>query len=929
MEIDGFKHFYEFYEKLNVISEIINKTTTTIPSDPTPLFNKIFGDSRSERDMKKNETDERPTFKAILDKQHESGDLIKTFMYDKLTGKTGKTEKTETNFIAKNLRIGSTAEITLIAINKKAEVQGPKTPPWFDSDMFSIFNLDEFDDNDRPEEATEKKNIKELHSVIHNDYTLSIKTLFRYQDINGVDTGLTTYVWKSKYNMLGLLTQPFLLLTFDMYFYNVKGAPLFRKNFDVIDEEPDGGAATSKVSVESLLAINIFKQNQLPTFLMLLIYYAGYSFNIEVAYITSKFRNKFNQSSNKTSFPIKLYVPISHPMETKYNNLLKSAIKPDSVDLNVETLQVYHVGYQIASLWDYVNGKLTILINNMLNSNSKDDKARLTDLFKKKYTSNNLFLFECINELKKYKEYILNPANITTIEFPMSTLKTLEILILKLSYILSVLEPTFIPIETMSFDVVMNGKTLKYVINSELQATNISIDDNISNDKLMAAILSTRAGVMDSTPTKETANLLLSETESIEIIKSSIQKEADISRSNKIEKNIAYTKIHDASNKSRESLKQLRLDYTKAGYSADDLNLAETYMNRVVKLKELELAEYKAHTEKLYADEIYTAATALLDAFSKNSYPTQIRFDAFRKLKPNDDDALKDIITELNVQKALYAEAAGQSPEELARLAKNRRRVEELQKRKPTPKLSGQPGESGETLGPEHTSTESEATDNTFTAKITINEKYNTRNTNYGGINIASIPEVIQRDFKVGKIREAKRTVTSRGLSSSQTKNPNWLFTDEDNGNITTNSKLIKINDITTNDDITTSTNTIWDGKNPYAKMDDTAKFTAETKAYIKKNYSDQQTLLLNSTYFEVANQQRLLFKVLNELTNGHTYLFTFEKLEPETRRQSYELAGGGKNTTKKVNRRQRQGQIQGKTHSKTKKVFENEVINT
>ena len=44
MDIDGFTHFYEFYQKLNVISEIINKTTTTIPSDPTPLFNKIFGE---------------------------------------------------------------------------------------------------------------------------------------------------------------------------------------------------------------------------------------------------------------------------------------------------------------------------------------------------------------------------------------------------------------------------------------------------------------------------------------------------------------------------------------------------------------------------------------------------------------------------------------------------------------------------------------------------------------------------------------------------------------------------------------------------------------------------------------------------------------------------------------------------------------------
>jgi len=916
MDIAGFTHFYEFYQKLNVISEIINKTTTTIPSDPTPLFNKIFGDSRSDRDRKKAETDERPTLKAILDKQHESGDLIKTFMYDKPTGKTGKTE---TNFIAKNLRIGSTTEIILIAINKKAEVQGNTTPTWFDSNMFSIFNLDEFDDNDRPAEATEKKNIKELHSVTHTDYALSIKTLFQYHYINHSDTRLTTYVWESKYNMLGLLTQPFLLLTFDMYYYNVKGAPLFRKNFDVIEEASEGEAATNNISVESLLAINIFKQNQLPTFLMLLIYYAGYSFNINVDDITSKFRNKFNQSSNKTSFPIKLYVPISHPMETKYNNLLKSAIKPDSVDLNVETLQVYHVGYQIASLWDYVNGKLTILINNMLNSNSKDDKARLTDLFKKKYTSNNLFLFECINELKKYKEYILNPANITTIEFPMSTLKTLEILILKLSYILSVLEPTFIPIETMSFDVVMNGKTLKYVINSELQATNISIDDNISNDKLMAAILSTRAGVMGLTTTgKETANLLLSDTESKEIIKSSIQKEADISRSNKIEKNIAYTKIHDEFEKSETSLAQLTDYYTKAKYSPEDLKLTEPYMNRVVQHIELKLADKKAELEQNYANDIYSAALALLSAFNTSSFPTQPQFAAFRTPKPdiNNDSEVMGIIAELRAKKKQLATAAGQSPEQLAKMARSRRRVAEIPEARNT---TGEPSGSG---GLEATSLDSDDAGKTFTAEITINDKY--KSSGYGGINIDALDNVIQPTFKVGKIREVKKTVTAR-FSSNQIKNSNWLFENE-TANITINSKLIKISDKTPSDQLNgTRLGPDWDSDKPYEGIDPD-KFKKTTEDYINKNYSHIKLALLESVTLEIAMKQYRLYKVLNQLQLDHKYLFTFEKLEPEKRRRSDGFDGGSKNTTKKVNRRQRQGQIQGKTHSKTKKVFENEV---
>jgi hypothetical protein len=911
MDIDGSKHFYEFYEKLNVISEIINKTTTTIPSDPTPLFNKIFGDSRSERDMKINETDERPTLRAILNKQHESGDLIKTFMYDKPTGKTGKTE---TNFIAKNLRIGSTTDIILIAINKKAEVQGPKTPAWFDSDMFSIFNLDEFEYDDT------KKNIKELHSVTHKDYTLFIRTLFKYHYINHSDTRLDNYVWESKYNMLGLLTQPFLLLTFDMYFYNVNGAPLFRKNFDVIEEASEGEAATNKISVESLLAINIFKQNQLPTFLMLLIYYAGYSFNIELHDITSKFRNKFNQSSNKTSFPIKLYVPISHPMETKYNNLLKSAIKPDSVDLNVETLQVYHVGYQIASLWDYVNGKLTILINNMLNSNSKDDKARLTDLFKKKYTSNNLFLFECINELKKYKEYILNPANITTIEFPMSTLKTLEILILKLSYILSVLEPTFIPIETMSFDVVMNGKTLKYVINSELQATNISIDDNISNDKLMAAILSTRAGVMGSTTTgKETANLLLSETESREIIKSSIQKEADISRSNKIEKTIAYTKIHDEFVKSNASLAQLTDHYTKAGFSDEDLKLTETYMNSVVQNSELKLADKKAELEQNYANDIYSAASALLSAFNTSSFPTQPQFAAFRTPKPDINNAseVTGIIAELRAKKEQLATAAGQSPEQLATMARSRRRIEEIQKSTKTrSKVKRTLGESGESGESDESGDTLVASEDTESVKVTI-MPYHTKDERRCGLTFGQYNTVIKSDYKLGKIVNTDKNNIPVELfkrKKQYTLEQWWPFTKNIAGNtisIDSGDILSKIEAI----DSTTGTLTpYWD------KYDNRSALSiiGDKKATFDKD-GDKKTAIaaIGKQHEEMIYKHQNLFDKLDNLLTNSAYIFTFQK--PKLQKSSTVdrgLTGGGKNTTKKVNRKQ----VQSKTKNKKQK---------
>lgn len=933
MDTDGFKHFYEFYEKLNVISEISNKTTTnnSIPSDPTQLtqfFNKIFGDSKSEKDKKKSEIIERPTLQAILDKQHESGDLIKTFMYDK---PTGKTVKPETNSIAKNLRVGSTAEIILIAINKKAEIQGNTTPTWFESGLFSIFNLDEFDDNDGSDEATEKKNIKELHSANHKDYTVSIKSLFQFHDINGVDTGLSNYVWNSKYNMLGLLTQPFLLLTFDMYFYNVKGAPLFKKNFDVIDEAPDVASTPNKVSVESLLAIDIFKRNQLPTFLMLLIYYAGYNFDITTNDITSKFRNKFNQSSNKTSFPIKLYVPISHTMETKYNNLLKSAIKPNTVDLKVETLEVYHVGYQIASLWDYVNGKLTILINNMLNT--KDDKARFTDLFKKKYTSNSLFLFECINELKKYKEYILNSSNILVIEFPMSTLKTLEILILKLSYILSVLEPTFIPIETMSFDVVMNGKTLKYVINSELQATNISIDDNISNDKLMAAILSTRAGIMDTTASgKITAELLLSDTESKEIIKSSIQKEADIYRSNTVEKNIAFKKIDEEFKKSEQSLKQLEEEYRgpPANYTEAELKLTELYMYRVVQNSERKLAHEKANQEKLYADEIYSAATTLLDAFNNDGYPDKVKFDAFRKPKPiTKDPKLEQIIGELNENKQLLASAAGQSPEQLAKLAKSRKRRGELPKRKTSSAISG---EAGETLDPDGTSTESEATE---LVKVTI-KNYHTVNKRRCGFSFGRLDTVIQRDYKLGKIVNTdKNNIQVNMLNRQKKYTPEewWPFTknttDEtiniDKGYILSKIELIDSRNSTKtpywnkNDDLTL---TLGEKKSTFDNDTDKKEAMKLINGHgITDSYSEKQ----KRQYEDMIYKQMYLFDKLENLVTDNIYEFTFEKPELQsisTVDQGF-TGGGGKNTTKKVNRKQRQGQRQGETHSKTKKVFE------
>ena len=444
MSTDEYIHFTDFYNKLNVVCEL-NKTH---------VKDKFF------------KIDSNDKIQAISTKKHIPDELIQTFMFDTQTPQSKYTTELTINIVTSSISIIISQDIKH---NGKA-IDGAFTTKniWFDNDSFKLFTID----TNHP-----TTNVVALNSLRDAGTNLGyINTLFKFNS-----GGSTNYVWDRKFDMLALFNRPVLLLAFDMYCYNHGSKHLFTKTFDIETED-----SKEQIGVYSLLNMEKFQLKRRPTFLMLLMYYAGYSFSIKSDDITRKFRNKFY---NGNSFEIKLYASIDNQVETTYNNLLKSTIKPMSVDLDIETLQVYHVG-KIASLWDYVNGKLTILINNMLTHGT--DKDYYKTLLKREYTSNSLFLMECIKELKKYKEYIINPLNITTIAYPISTLKTIEILILKLSYILSILEPTFIPVETMSFDLIMDGKKFKYVINSELQATNISVEDHISNDRLMAAILSIR-----------------------------------------------------------------------------------------------------------------------------------------------------------------------------------------------------------------------------------------------------------------------------------------------------------------------------------------------------------------------------------------------------------------------------------------------------
>ena len=903
-------HFKDFYDKLNVISQIIKiKNDNTRAVSPEP-YRRLDAED----------------FTTILTKEIDSELLITSF-------NTRSDKKSQTILIPKKLTIGSVNESFSLTITN--DVAGAVNQVWFKSEFADIFKIKEESD----------KNINELHSS-KPELSAAVASLFTfktfYDSITKNVMGNDQYVWKSKYEMLALLDQPFLLLSFDMYYFNTTGTHLFEKNFNVKQNasaaatstaapSPPAAAAASappsySFGVDELFIIEFFDPPQLPTFLMLLIFYAGYSFAIDKKDITSKFRNKFNQSENKTSFQITPYVPISNPVETEYNNTVKSSIKPEKVDLEVETLQVYHVASKIASLWDYVNSKLTILINNMLNT----EKVRYNTLFKKKYTLNKLFLFECIDELKKYKEYILNPANITTIEFPMSTLKTLEILILKLSYIFSLLEPTFIPLETMSFDVIMNGKTLKYVINSELQATNISIDDSISNDKLMEAILSTRAAIIDNTADgKIKAQNLLSDNSALVLQKSFIQKKLDTYITECQQQSVARARIEA---KHKELIKAFN-DRTKYlienGYRTDTLDKNEVYLNLKLQKEESELENATSlHYFDIAFNNSMKAEDILKALDSGSGVKPKILAGLFAKLENNDydgSDKVTDAIDSLKATilgtKALLVAARTQTTrvkEDLERAAEANKKVlaavTTSSSKKTEAKKLAEEGikEASVKVEPKHrTRTDT----NRLGYKIIKKFRF--------GLSFGRYTYIYFPDYQLGKITSVYGT--NDGL-------PDSFKTQE----IAENFVLTKIQEVVHTaplvgapaaDDIY---NNIWpvdideaESRQIFEQIKtDSERVTSKNNlsSTIKINYdtsiADEKQ---KGNVEKLIKFQKLLNVLDKKLEDGKTYKFTF-KIPRETskkRQTGDSLYGGGKNTTKKVNRKQRQ------TQSKTKKVFE------
>jgi hypothetical protein len=620
MAVDGYAHFKEFYNKLNVVCEL----------------------SKTQVKDKLSKIDSDDKIKGISTKKHIPDELIQTFIFDTQTPQSKYTTELTINIVNSSISIIISQDIKY---NGKAIDDAFTTNySWFDEEKFKLFTIDTTDPY---------TNVVALNSVKAVSNNLEyIKTLFEFKDV-----APTKYVWERKLDMLALINRPVMLLAFDMYYYNNSDKKqLFTSNFDIEATELD-----KKISVHSLSNMAKFDLSRRPTFIMLLMYYAGYSFNIKSDDITKKFSNKFY---NGNSFEIKLYAPIDNQVEIDYNNLLKSTIKPTSVDLEIETLEVYHIG-KIASLWDYVNGKLTILINNMLTHGT--DKDYYKALLKKEYTSNSLFLMECIKELKKYKEYIINPQNITTIAYPISTLKTIEILILKLSYILSILEPTFIPVETMSFDLIMDGKKFKYVINSELQATNISVEDHISNDRLMAAILSIREfnltylaaegtaqeAAIDKAITNTLALIPNDEAKSIYIRK--FDKEAsiykNIKESNVIEKGkleITLSLLDENIKKLKAKLDAEKTDTTRhVKYNTDNLKLLETKLDLAVLTYRITEAGKKVKLAQkikqfIMNDTIDTITPEEIDNYHKLIVPNP----ANEKL----DDGVKAIQTDVDKQ---------------------------------------------------------------------------------------------------------------------------------------------------------------------------------------------------------------------------------------------------------------------------------------
>ena len=411
-------HFSEFYNKINLVADykLFRDTNGTD-------VNKL--NEFSSKDYKINPIDTFILIKDITSIHTKKYDAI-----DKIPGKS---------FTIGKVGSGTTNVVT---ITNTFSYQLGSQPTYFDPSLCNIFKYD----------ISNSPHIDDLHFIYTNtEITEKIKKLFTYK------TGTNTkYVWNSREDMLFLFQKP-ILLTFDMYNCNKLTKYLFDASFHITDISPPS------LTVEDLSTLAQFNGMK-PTFFTLLIYYAGYNFGITTDAIKNIYRSKFESDE---TFTIQQYVPPTNESIFIHEKSITPII-PNNINLKIETLELFHVG-QIDSLWDYVNGKLTILIYNMLKHPT--EKGIYEKMFKTSYASNNLFLLECIEALENYKKYITSAEVIKTIAFPRSTIKTIEILLVKLSYILSKLESSFIPSDTVTFNVKVKDTTFTYVVNSQNKVT--------------------------------------------------------------------------------------------------------------------------------------------------------------------------------------------------------------------------------------------------------------------------------------------------------------------------------------------------------------------------------------------------------------------------------------------------------------------------
>lgn len=199
--------------------------------------------------------------------------------------------------------------------------------------------------------------------------------------------------------------------------------------------------------------------------------------------------------------------------------------------------------------------------------------------------------------------------------------------------------------------------------------------------------------------------------------------------------------------------------------------------------------------------------------------------------------------------------------------------------------------------------------------KVTVTQqiKDDTFRLSFGDLDI-----IIRSDFKLGKILN---------VNNSKKPTADTLFKKE----ITPGYRLVKIDEINASTDLLIKN--IWkveqDPDNPKDIYSMVKKDTAFNSITIKASYDST-----DPWHVKLVKFQNLKNKLDNDITVGSTYNLYFEPPDLPTKKPpaSPSPFRGGKNTTKKVNRKQRQAQgqsqRQGQAHSKTKKVLENEVIN-